>query len=398
MKKIFSVVFAITLIFTSCASPKSPPEKQEKNDTIIGTWINYNEIGEIVNNSANQDEFEKNVRKILTSLKQYSVNTVFLHCRAFDDCFYKSEMFPASDYCKNEQNNLKFDVLSTFLKIGHREKMKIHAWINPYRISNKNDIDKLPTGFLPQTWYNEDENNQRLIISENGIYYNPASLEVQKHIIDGVKEIIKKYDVDGIHFDDYFYPESSKDIDGEYYKEYVESGGKLSLEDYRRQCVSSLIAAVYSAVKNFNESLIFSVSPSGSIDDNYNKHFADVRLWCNQKGYVDYIVPQIYYGFNHQKYPFEKTAQEWETLAGENRKVIFGLPLYKIGKIDRFAGTGANEWTKNDDIIARQIQCILNNKNSEGFSFYSASMLYKDEMSQYENVELENIKSVLNEL
>lgn len=397
MKKFFILISAFLFLLTSCTKSALPQESEKiitAEKRIIAVWLNYNEISEIVKESESEEQFNQNIRRIIISLKEYSVNTLFLHTRAFDDCFYISSQFPVSEYCADVNGKLKFDVLKAFLEAAHNEGIEVHAWINPYRIRNDNDISKVPDGFLPKNWYYENKENQRLIICENGIYYNPASVEAQNHIIGGIKEVLEKYEVDGIHFDDYFYPETSSKIDSNFYSDYLKRGGNMSLEEYRRQCVNSLVAAVYSLIKSYDESLCFSVSPSGGIDDNLNINFADVRLWCSKKGYVDWIIPQVYYGFNNEKYPFKNTVEEWKVLVNEDIKLIIGLPLYKTGKFDAFAGVGSNEWTENSNIISKQISYIQNNK-IEGISFYSAESLYSENLSEICKTELQNIKIVL---
>lgn len=397
MKRFLSVFLVLTLFLTSCGKKQKLAEPQERgqgSEKIVAAWLNYNEIGELVKTSPNEKSLENIVRVKMLKLKEYSVNTLFLHTRAFDDCFYASNIFPPSKYCSDGNGSLKFDVLKTFIKIGREENIKIHAWINPYRISNDNDTSKLIDGFLPKIWYDNIE-NQRLIVCENGIFYNPASLDVQKHIIDGIRELLSNYDVEGIHFDDYFYPETSPDIDSSFYNDYVNSGGHLTLGEYRRQCVNSLISGVYSVIKSYDKNIIFSISPSGGINDNLNSYFADVRLWTSGTGYIDWIIPQIYYGFDNEKYPFKNTVDDWLSMMNGKVEILIGLPLYKIGAADNYAGTGKAEWTENCDVISQQILYINSDARISGFSFYSVSMLFSETLSEKQKTELQNIKNVL---
>lgn len=396
MKKFFCLLMFIVILFSSCKYEKNevitnPPEKKET----IGAWINYKEIEAICDESETDEQFVQKVKEVISRLVQYSVNTIFLHVRAFDDSFYNSELFPVSRYCDDENGRLKFDVLKVFSEEGHKKGVEIHAWINPYRISLNNDINLLPKGYTAEKWYSDAPDNQRLIVCDNGIYYNPASLEAQKHIIDGVKEILENYEVDGIHFDDYFYPKTGVEIDSDFYNSYISSGGYLSLGDFRRENVSSLIANVYSTVKLYNENLIFSVSPTGSIENNFSGCFADVKKWAGENGYVDMIIPQLYYGFENSKYPFISLAEDWIGITGENVKLVLGLPLYKIGKEDKYAGDGLNEWKTNNDIISRQITYAVNNENIDGFVYYSASGIYGEPSNEILKEELENIRNVL---
>ena len=399
MKKILILPLLFLLIFSACApidnnneSAPSKPTKPTGNRYLIGTWIYYNEIQDLMKTADSEEEFEQTVREKIGILKEYGVNTIFLHTRAFDDAFYKSSIFPISEYCSDENGALKFDILSVFINIGHELGVEIHAWINPYRVRKDSDTDKIAEGSQAYIWYNGNQSDQRIIVCDNGVYYNPASIEAQKRTIDGIREILDNYNVDGIHFDDYFYPDASPTIDSDFYEEYVNSGGFLSLSDYRRQCVNTLISSVYSLVKSYGNDLCFSISPSANIDNDYNSCFADVRLWASENGYADYLIPQIYFGFQHGQMPFESVLDEWRALKSDSVKIAVGLPLYKIGQKDIYAKSGEDEWINNTDIIARQMGVILNDNSIDGFVYYSASYLYKSDPSDSEKSELSNIK------
>lgn len=397
MKKILSLIILLAFLMTSCVGETRREPFPPKDDSpFIGVWLNYAEISDIVCRAHNEKEFKKEVRETILKLKEYSVNNIFLHIRAFDDCFYASSFFPVSKYCADEKGELKFDVLKVFTDICHSESIKVHGWINPFRITYNPDPDELQSGFLPCDWYSASPENQRLIIGEYGIWYNPASLEAQKHIIDGVKEVIEKYDVDGIHFDDYFYPETSPKIDSSFYGSYTDGGGRLSLGEYRRECINSLIAGVYSVIKNYDESIIFSISPAGNIEDDINTHFADVSLWASRAGYADYLIPQLYYGFKNEKLAFENTLENWILLQNGGARLLVGLPLYKTGLQDEYAGSGKNEWLENTDIIARQLSSLQQCEEICGAVFYSGSLFTSEYLSEIQRTELKNIKNTIN--
>ena len=197
---------------------------------------------------------------------------------------------------------------------------------------------------------------------------------MQRLIVDGIREILSRYDVDGIHFDDYFYPPSCGDFDKGEYEEYRRNGGKLSLDFFRRENVSNLLSLSYSAVKSFGEEKIFSVSPSGDMVRNYNEIYADVSLWC-KGGYCDMIIPQLYYGFLNESKPFSDVLSQWLTLTDKSKvKLVIGLALYKVGEKDEFAGKGENEWKENGDIIKGQRDLCMN-KGCYGISYYSSDYL-----------------------
>lgn len=399
MKRILAICFTVILLFSSCALPKKTnpnisEEKYIQNDSkadrVIAAWVYYNEIEELVKNSNSEDVFISNIENTVDGLKKFAVNTVILHTRAFDDAFYKSDIFPVSKYCADSDGNLKFDVLKCFIQVCRRKNVQLWCWINPYRINKADDTSVIKKGYFQYDALNS-ENNQMLIHSQNGVYYNPADGQVKRHIIDGIREILENYDVDGIHFDDYFYPRTDTNFDSSYYEKYKSDGGSLSLADFRRENVNSLISSVYTLTKKYNK--VFSISPISNIEQNINSYYADVMLWATENAYVDYIIPQIYFGFENSVQPFAETLKKWVDLTGDNQKLLIGLAVYKSGTIDNYAKEGKSEW-KSRDVISKEIDLICNNYKNVGFVYYSASFLYN---SGDEGIELEK-NNIINTL
>ena len=395
MKKIFYLIIICSIIFSSCTNVKHDSNEEfnieVENKRIVATWITYQEIKELVDSSNNEEEFEINIHEMVNKLKKYKINMIFLHVRAFDDCFYKSKIYPVSTYCAKQDGSLKFDVLQNFIDICKPLGVEVHAWINPYRIRNDNDIEKFNKNSLAYKYVN-DEYNERLIITDNCIYYNPAYAEVQEYILDGIHEILENYPVDGIHIDDYFYPTTSDNIDKEIYNAYKESGGKLELNNYRRQSINSLVSSIFTLVKNFDNDMCFTISPSGDIDKNYNNYYADVYKWLTEDGYADYIIPQIYYGYENKDMPFKNTLLKW--ISVNPYKLIIGLGIYKSGKKDIYAQSGEGEWVNNSDIISKQITDVINN-DLKGFSLYSSLFLIENTENQLLEKEKENIIKIM---
>lgn len=380
LKKILALVLTIIFMFSGCekTTKENTEMPQAPNKNIIGVWINYNEIQNLIKDCDNQTQLNKKIISMLNEFTKYNINTIFLHSRAFDDCFYSSKIYPPSEYCVNYNNELKFDILQSFIDCSKDFNIEIHAWVNPYRIRKDNKTDLINKNTLAGRWYAENPNDQRLIITENNIFYNPAYIEVQKYVLSGIKEILDNYNVDGIHIDDYFYPTINETIDTEIYNDYIKNGGKLSLADFRRQNVNSLISSIYSLVKSYNQDLCFSISPSADIDADFNSHYADVKLWASQTGYADYLIPQIYFGFQHETMPFESVLNDWLQLKTDNTKIAIGLSIYKSGMIDSYAKSGSSEWLDNTDILKRQISIINNNEKLNGYVYYSCCYLLND--------------------
>lgn len=347
------------------------------DSSFIFTYLSYMELA--VNDSNKSEKaYKKYISSLFESMKEIGVTDCFVQVRPYGDAFYASGLFPKSEYCRMAD----FDVLSAVISCAKAYDIDIHAWINPYRCGDN------------WSYFAFKKGSEELIETPSGVYFNPSSLKVQRLIIDGVKELIEGYDIKGIHIDDYFYPSDVNSADKESFDNYRKSSGKLSLSDWRRENVNSLIASLYSAVKSYNEDMIFSISPGGDIDKDINELYADVKLWCQKEGYCDLILPQLYFGFNNESLPFEKLLSEWIEIMGENKnKLIPVLALYKSGKEDIYAGEkGKSEWQENSDIIKRQYECIKK-QECVGFGLYSGSYINFSEI--FLSKELFNLKSVL---
>ncbi len=362
-------------------------EKSEKN--IYAVWLTYSEISSFVKGKT-ESEYREILEAVFKNLDENKINTVFYQCRAFCDSFYKSDIFPASKYITADSKALTFDPFKIFLEKAKAYNISVHCWLNPYRISYDKEFKNLPKNSPARELYKEDENS--LIICEKGIFLNPAHAEGRRLVLSGIREILNKYEVKGIHFDDYFYPEAEEINDEKLYKEYKKQGGELSLKAWRRENVNALISSVYSLVKAKNEALIFSVSPSADIEKCKNTFYADVEKWCREEGFVDLIIPQIYYGFHNEEMPFEEVLKKWEKLALEGDvKMLCGLASYKCGKIDKFAGKGEKEWQENVNILSTQYEQVLKSPVWQGFSLFSYSYCFGDNLTENSKKEIKNL-------
>ena len=188
------------------------------------------------------------------------------------------------------------------------------------------------------------------------------------------------------------YERMSREEKRELYKEYKKQGGLLTLADWRRENVNVLVSSVYSLVKAENENMIFSISPSADIEKCRNTFYADVEKWCREEGFVDFIIPQIYYGFQNENMPFEKVFQEWDDLCeNPNIKLICGLAPYKCGREDEFAGAGKNEWNENVNILSQQYERVLESYMWQGFSLFSYSYCFGDNVTEFSKKEIKKL-------
>ena len=381
MKKIFLLFLSFVFLFCGCAREENPitaettrPHKIETEEaSFTGIWLTYSELS-VKGKSYTEETYRKHIAELFSSFREKKINNVFVHVRPFADAMYYSEIFESSEYSSGERGErADFDILRICTEEAKNSGLKIHAWINPYRVLSVPDAEKIADGQI-KSWL--DEKDSAVCITESGIYLNPASQKVTKLITDGIREILLNYDVDGIHLDDYFYPSDFAYGDQKEYKEYLKSGGILSLQKFRREKVSTMLSISYGTVKSFGEELVFSVSPSGDIEKNINEIYADVPLWC-KGGYCDMIIPQLYYGFQNDSMPFEKVLSEWLSLTeNSDVKLVIGLALYKVGEEDYFAGKGKTEWIESNDVIERQIK-LTKEKGAFGVSFFSSGYIQK---------------------
>ena len=389
MKKIF-VFFLIFIIFLSGNATVSKNKYVSEDLEIRGVYISYLEyLTYFKGNSLSINKAY--INKMLDNLSSININTIFLQVSPFSDSIYNSKIFPYSYTLTGvEGKNPGMDYLEYFIKESKKRNIKIHAWINPYRISLTNDPNSLSKDNPAYSLLNTNS----VSISDNGIYYNPASPYVYSLILKQVTELITNYNIAGIHFDDYFYPNNKIDlINYENYKNKNKSD--ISISEYRLNVVNSLIKSVYTLIKDYNKDLIFSIAPDGNINNNYTYHFADVKTWLSDNNYVDLILPQVYYGFSNQYKPFINTLNEWHDLIKNDTKIVPVLAFYKVGNVDNQAGTGSFEWVNNKNIIKNQINFSKTLKKYQGYVLFRYDFLFNSNLlNEYSKEEIKNLKII----
>lgn len=398
MKRLFACIVLFCLLCSCARIPAKLPEQTSdstaetsavytpKPDEIRAVWISCYELPD---STQGEETFRERAEEMFNNVADMKLNTVFVHVRAFADAVYPSKIFPWSKYsCKGSDPG--FDPLKVMVECAHRAGLKIHAWINPFRVSSSDNIDSLPQGSPAKKLIGTDS----VIQLKNGIYFAPASTDVHALIYDGVREILDGYEVDGIHIDDYFYPTRDESIDRAEYEAYVSGGGDKGLNEWRRDSVSAFAAGLYSLVKSYGRDKIFSISPAGNIDGNENALFADVELWLSTPGYADYIIPQVYFGFENQSLPFEKTAKRWASVSDGRVGIIWGLAAYKCGTQDKNARSGSSEWAENSDIIARQLSFVRPLNAYCGFALFSYSYMF-GKINENAKKEMQNLENML---
>lgn len=298
---------------------------------IQGVWISFLDYKAAGLYNKTEKKFTANADAYFKKLKKDGINTVYFHVVPCNDAIYPSEYLSWSTYMFKSKP--KYDALEILSEKAHKYNMTFHAWINPYRKTMKK-------------------------------IYNPGKASSTNRIVRIVKEIIQNYDVDGIHFDDYFYPSRTKGA-----QLYNVSVSK------RKKVINKMVKKVYSTVKEYDEDLLFGISPAGAVD--YAKSIGcDLKTWLSKKGYMDYVIPQIYWSDQYKLKGkvttlFTDRLNQWVELNKNDTPMYIGLGLYRGGNRD----SSDLGWKRKSNNIVSQIK-KLKNKGCDGFVFFSSSSLY----------------------
>jgi uncharacterized lipoprotein YddW (UPF0748 family) len=336
-----------SIIFFSCAGtrqatesvvPGQPKAAREFRAAWVATVANINWPSKPGLSTAEQ---QKEAIALLDFLKDHHFNAVIFQVRPQADALYQSRYEPWSYYLTGQQGKAPepfYDPLSFWIEEAHKRGLELHVWLNPYRahhvsggpVSEHSMVKKMP--------------NDVVHLKEGYWWFDPSKKSVQDHGVNVVMDLVKRYDIDGVHFDDYFYPYPSYNgnvdfPDSASYAQYLLSGGKLSKGDWRRESVNKFIERLYKNIKAEKKHVKFGLSPFGfwrpgypeSVTggfDQYDQLYADARLWLN-KGWIDYFSPQLYWPISRIPYSFPVLLGWW---AGENTKQRHLWPGISVGR------------------------------------------------------------------
>lgn len=372
MKKLVSILASTILAATMLILPKNSLNKvYAESNEVRAAWVStvFNIDWPSKASYGNPEEQKKEYIRLIDKLKEAGINTIVIQVRPESDTIYKSDINPWSRFLTGTQGKSPgYDPLQFIIQESHRRGLKVHAWFNPYRAciypdksttTSSNPINKYPDWVIN---YNKKW------------YYDPGNPEVTKYIVDTVAEVVKNYDIDGVHFDDYFYPGSGFP-DSETFNRFG-SGNK---ENWRRSNINNMLKQVRDVVKSIKPSVVFGVSPAGiwrnisndpsgsrtSGGESYVKQYADTRYWIKNH-LVDYVVPQVYWKIGHPAADYETLVKWWSNeVKGTNVDLYIGQGIYKQGQSDYNGENVASE-------IKKQLE--INRKYSEvkGSMFFSA--------------------------
>lgn len=290
----------------------------------------------------NVGEQKAEILKMLDLAHELKLNGVVFQVRPMCDALYDSRIEPWSEFLTGAMGKPQnFDPLRFVVEEAHRRGILVHAWFNPYR------------AFHPAAkTVSENHISKRRpdLVRKYGKYLwlDPSEPDVQSYSVSVVSDVVKRYDVDGVHFDDYFYPYPEKDAGGNRiefpddanWRKYKESGGKLSRDDWRRKNVNDFIQSVGREIKRIKPHVLYGVSPFGIWQpipekdikgfNAYAELYADARKWLRE-GTVDYLTPQLYWETARKNLSFPVLLEWWQSQNARNRHLWAGIAAYRVG-------------------------------------------------------------------
>ena len=369
-------LFLITLLLTSSVyANDNMPNALSFRAVWVSTVLN---LDYPLNATTDAVSLKKQADSILDGASELGMNAVILQVRPASDALYDSDYFPWSGYLTGTRGQAPsdgFDPLEYWVEEAHKRGMELHAWINPYRITKNSAKDKVKSlSDLPST-HPARKNPSWAVLYNGDYYFDPGIPAVQDYIVDAAVEIVKEYDVDGIHLDDYFYPGEDFSDDATYTK-YGDSFSSKS--DWRRSNVDALIQKLDEEIHKANTNVRFGVSPFGiwankssmaegsdtKGGESYVQHYADTRKWV-KLGWLDYIAPQIYWHIGHSAADYAELVDWWsETVSGTDVDLYVGHAAYRVG------ASGENAAWKTPAELVRQISLNCGYEEVKGSIYF----------------------------
>lgn len=368
---IFFLLISFFITSISNAQEKNMHPKNEFRGVWIATVVN---IDWPKTSTDNVEKEKADYLEILEAYKKLNYNAVIVQVRSVGDAIYPSEFAPWSRFLTGKEGlapNPYYDTLAWMIEQAHNRGFEFHAWLNPYRATfdlNKNLLSPNHDLFKHPEW---------MIEYGGKYYYDPALPEVQAHLTKVVKEVVDNYDIDAVHFDDYFYPYA---VPGKVFNDnasYQKYGSGLSRADWRRANVSNFVHSISNTIKESKPWVQFGISPFGvwrnksqdpkgsetQSTSNYDDLYADPMLWMDQK-WIDYILPQLYWSMNNPRASYSKLVKWWSENSN-NTAIYIGHATYKI------RADGDKNWNYMTE-IPTQIDFLRTFKNVSGSAYFSS--------------------------
>lgn len=327
-------------------------------------WVSYLEWQQV--DFSTPETFSGDIAVILDNIRNLGATVVLAQVRPFGDALYPSSYYPFSHLCTGQQGrDPGYDPLALLVQAAHDRGLALEAWVNPYRIQA--GLTPALCGASPAKLHPD-----WVKYTDTGAYLDPANTAVRQYIADAVGELCANYDVDGIHFDDYFYPTTDPAFDA---ADYAASGTALTRDDWRRENVNALVELCHATARRYG--VRFGVAPVGDPEQNYALQYSDAARWLRQ-GTVDYLMPQLYWGQEYVKdgdtsHSLARLAGAWAALPrAAGVRLYAGLGAYRIGAGD--GSDAGSEWVSGR-ALADQLN-LLDRLGVQGAGLYRYASLF----------------------
>lgn len=327
-------------------------------------WVSYLEWQQV--DFSTPETFSGDIAVILDNIRNLGATVVLAQVRPFGDALYPSSYYPFSHLCTGQQGrDPGYDPLALLVQAAHDRGLALEAWVNPYRIQA--GLTPALCGASPAKLHPD-----WVKYTDTGAYLDPANTAVRQYIADAVGELCANYDVDGIHFDDYFYPTTDPAFDA---ADYAASGTALTQDDWRRENVNALVELCHATARRYG--VRFGVAPVGDPEQNYVLQYSDAARWLRQ-GTVDYLMPQLYWGQEYVKdgdtsHSLARLAGAWAALPrAAGVRLYAGLGAYRIGAGD--GSDAGSEWVSGR-ALADQLN-LLDRLGVQGAGLYRYASLF----------------------
>ena len=361
-------------------SPQAAPNPALPSGEWRAVWVSYLEFAEM--DFSSESAFRADAAALMDNCLSLGLNTVIAQVRPFGDALYRSSLFPWSHLCTGVQGqDPGFDPLDVLLQEAHTRGISVEAWVNPYRLRSS---AAMPPNLADSNLANTHP--EWVCTVDEGLYLNPAEPAAADYVVQGVAELVQNYAVDGIHFDDYFYPTTDESIDAAQFA----ASGAGNLAAWRRENVTALVRAVHDTVKAADPTLRFGISPQGNPDNDENQQYSDVTGWLASGGgdaVVDYLCPQVYWGQGFAlhngstRFAFENIVPAWLAYPrAADVALYFGLGAYRVGVGDGGSNENSLSGWSTGRALADQV-AFLREQGAGGWALYRYGSLFGPEQT-----------------
>lgn len=395
--------------------PIELPIYQFKEEEIRGVWVS-NVANIDTPKGLSKEDYQAYLKNMIANMASYKINTMIFQVRPNNDAYYESKLNPWSRYITGtEGGNPGFDVLKFVIDEAKKYNIKVHAWMNPYRVSSAS-LDQLNMtkeeylNTLNELNFARRHPEHTILDGTNKIILSPSHPEVIDFVAKTIMEVVDNYDVEGVHIDDYFYPYAKipEEAEHEDYIKYRENETQ-SFDDFRRMNVNKMIEKIHDELKkSFSKTgkkVLFGISPfaiyrthssivEGGWDKGsynsvgalqcYSELYSDVYKWMEEK-WIDYVVPQVYFPFERKDVTYHDLTKWWSARCAETGTILYiGMGLYQMG---------SNEVWQNPMEIVNQLSFNQNFDNIKGTIFFTYRDLVKGQ-NDIKDQALDEIKKV----